>query len=113
MKPRHLVTLLVVGVPLVLLAGVLWRLNEAGASDGAGDDAAPADSLNEVLGASAVEAFPTEISLPVEGAMVRRDTFVLWVEAQGRAVPLRSAPLQAEVSGPVISVPVQEGARVS
>ncbi len=113
MKPRHLVTLLVVGVPLVLLAGVLWRLNEAGASDGAGDDAAPADSLNEVLGASAVEAFPTEISLPVEGAMVRRDTFVLWVEAQGRAAPLRSAPLQAEVSGPVISVPVQEGARVS
>ncbi len=51
--------------------------------------------------------------MPVEGAMVRRDTFVLWVEAQGRAAPLRSAPLQAEVSGPVISVPVQEGARVS
>ncbi|MEJ2371617.1 MAG: biotin/lipoyl-binding protein, partial [Gemmatimonadales bacterium] len=70
-------------------------------------------SPNEALGASAVEAFPTEIALPVEGAMVRRDTFVLWVEAQGRAAPLRSAPLQAEVSGPVISIPVQEGARVS
>ncbi len=113
MKPRHLVTLLVVGVPLVLLAGVLWRLNEAGASDGAVDGAASTDSLNEALGASAVEAFPTEIALPVEGSMVRRDTFVLWVEAQGRAAPVRSAPLQAEVSGPVISVPVQEGARVS
>ncbi len=58
MKPRHLVTLLVVGVPLVLLAGVLWRLNEAGASDGAVDGAASTDSLNEALGASAVEAFP-------------------------------------------------------
>lgn len=112
MKPRHLITLLVLGVPLVLLAGVLWRLNEAGASDGAAESPS-ADSLEEGLGSSAVEAFPTEIALPVEGGLVRRDTFVLWVEAQGRAAPLRSAPLQAEVSGPVISVPVQEGDRVA
>jgi RND family efflux transporter MFP subunit len=54
-----------------------------------------------------------EVALPVDGASVRRDTFVLWVRAQGRAAALRSASLEAEVSGPVISVPVREGSAVT
>ena len=115
MRSRHLATLLLVTVPLALLAGVLWRLSKAGASDAGSFDSSSevADSLREALGVSARAAFPTEVALPVDGASVRRDTFVLWVRAQGRAAALRSAPLEAEVSGPVISVPVREGSAVT
>ncbi len=105
MRSRHLVALLVVTVPLALLAGVLWRLSKAGASGTGSLDPSSevADSLREALGASAQATFPMEVALPVGGASVRRDTFVLWVRAQGRAAALRSAALEAEVSGPVIS----------
>lgn len=114
-RSRRLVTLLVVTVPLALLAGVLWRLGEAGASNAGslGPSSAVADSLREALGASAQAASPMEVALPVDGASVRRDTFVLWVRAQGRAAALRSASLEAEVPGPVISVPVREGSAVT
>jgi HlyD family secretion protein len=111
-KSRRVVTLLSIVVPLALLAGVLWRLADAGESD-MGVAGSAADSLRDLLGTSATEAFPIEMALPVEGAVVQRDTFVLWVGAQGRAAPLRSAPLVAEVAGPLVSVPVREGARVS
>ncbi|MDX1578932.1 MAG: efflux RND transporter periplasmic adaptor subunit, partial [Gemmatimonadota bacterium] len=57
-------------------------------------------------------AFATEVALPVEAARIRRDTFVLWVAASGRAAPLRRAPLHAEVEGSVVEVPVREGGAV-
>ncbi len=106
---------MLVTAPLALLVAVLWRLGAAGASDAGSLDPSSevADSLRELLGASAQAAFSTEVALPVDGASVRRDTFVLWVRAQGRAAALRSAPLEAEVSGPVISVPVREGSAVT
>ena len=111
-QPRQVVTVLFVTVALALLAGVLWRLADADEREG-GSPSSAADSLSDVLGTSAAAAFPVEMALPVEGATVSRDTFMLWVEAEGRAAPLRLAPLQAEIAGPVISVPVQEGAWVS
>ena len=35
---------------------------------------------------------------------MRQDTFVLWVQASGRAQAVRRATLLAEVAGPVIAV---------
>ena len=105
-------TVLSVAVTLGLLAVVVGRLADAD-ERGVEEAGSAADSLRRALGTSAAEAFPTELALPVEGAIVQRDTFVLWVEAQGRAAALRSAPLQAEVAGPVLAVPVREGAQVS
>ncbi|MDP2481968.1 MAG: efflux RND transporter periplasmic adaptor subunit, partial [Candidatus Palauibacterales bacterium] len=54
-------------------------------------------------------AFATGVAVPVEGAPVKRGTFVLWVNAEGQATALRRAPLHAQVAGPVIEVPVREG----
>lgn len=57
-------------------------------------------------GAGAVSA------VPVEAAPVRRDTFVLWVTAEGQAAARRAATVSAEVQGAVEAVPVEEGERV-
>lgn len=117
MKARHWVTLGVVLVSAVLLGGIFLRLRDDGAEeDGAGDPSVETaeDSVREAVRSTAAQAaFATEIAVPVEGARVRRDTFVLWVDAAGRAAALRSAPLAAQVAGPVVEVPVQEGERVA
>lgn len=48
-------------------------------------------------------------SIPVRGARVRRDTFVLWVTAQGETSARRSATVSTEIQAPVTAVPVEEG----
>lgn len=112
MKSRHWVTLGVVAVAGALLAGVLLRLQGAGEEEGSSGDPA-ADSVQaEVQSRAAAAAFSTEVAVPVTGAPARRDTFVLWVRAEGQAEALRRAPLHAEVGGPVVEVPVREGDRV-
>lgn len=96
---------------LVVLGGIFLRLQGAGEEDAAGMAAAEAE---ETVRATAAEAaFPTEVAVPVAGARTVRDTFVIWVEAQGRAAALRSAPLHAEVAGPVVAAPLREGERVA
>lgn len=110
MKPRHWVTLFVVLVLGAALTGIFLRL-DAGDEEGAessGD--AATDSVRAAVETTAsTAAFATEVALPVEGAVLQRDTFVLWVSASGRAAARRSAPLHAEVEGSVLEVPVREG----
>ena len=114
MRARHWVTLVVLLAAGAAVAGIFMRLNEE-EDDGPesfGDPAA--DSVAAaVRGTASAAAFSTEIFLPVEGAVIQRDTFVLWVTASGRAASLRQAPLHAEVQGPVTAVPVREGVRVT
>lgn len=114
MKPRHWVTLVVVVIAGALLTGIMLRLragDEEEASTSSGDSAA--DSVRAAVQSTAAQAaFASEIAVPVRGAVIRRDTFVVWIEAEGRAAALRSAPLFAEVEGPVLEVPVREGQRV-
>lgn len=113
MKARHWVTVIVLLVVGAAIVGIFTRLSQE-EEDGPltfGDPAA--DSVAEaVRGTASAAAFATDIWLPVEGAVIQRDTFVLWVTASGRAASLRSAPLHAEVQGPVDAVPVQEGDQV-
>jgi len=114
MKSRHWVTLGVFAVVGGLLAATFLRLQGAdGEEGGESSGSAAADSVREEIREStAVSRFAADVAVPVEGASVRRDTFVLWVESEGRAEALRAAPLRAEVEGRVVGVPVREGGRV-
>ena len=113
MKARHWVTLVVLLIAGAAVVGIFMRLSEDEEDGPLSFGDAAADSVAaEVRGTASAAAFATDIWLPVEGAVIQRDTFVLWVTASGRAASLRSAPLHAEVQGPVASVPVQEGQQV-
>ncbi len=111
MKARHVVTLLVVIVAVALLGGVFLRLRATDSESGSDTATAASDSI--IRSTAAAEAFATGVAVPVGGAEVRQDTFVIWVEASGRARALRKATLLAEVKGPVDAVPVSEGGSVS
>lgn len=113
MKTRHLVTALVVLVALGLLGGIVWRLQGTGEEDEGEELSATADSVKQELTSTAAsEAFAADVAVQVDGAPVRRDTFVLWVNAEGEASPVRTVAFQAEVDGPVLEVPVERGDRV-
>lgn len=115
MKTHHWVTLGAVLMAVALLGGILLRLQGSGEEEGgAAAGGSGADSVRaEVRSTAAGEAFATEIAVPVEGAVVRRDTFVMWISASGTAAPVRRSALHAEVDGPVVEVPVREGRAVS
>lgn len=114
MKTRHLVTALVVLVALGLLGGIFWRLQGTGEEEGDEELSATADSVKQELTSTAAsEAFAADVAVSVDGATIRRDTFVLWVNAEGEASPVRRVAFQAEVNGPVLEVPVERGQAVS
>lgn len=113
MKPRHWVTLVVVVIAGALLVGIMWRLRAGEEEDATGAGDSVADSVRAAVQSTAAQtAFASEIAMPVQGAVIRRDTFVVWIDAEGRAAALRSAPLHAEVEGSVLEVPVREGQQV-
>lgn len=110
MKSRHLVTLIVFFVAAISLTGIYLRLRENQDAGKNGPASAEVDSARTAAeSTAAASAFATGVAVPVEGAAVQRGTFVLWVNAEGKAAALRSAPLAAEVAGPVVEVPVREG----
>ncbi|MFQ5890431.1 MAG: efflux RND transporter periplasmic adaptor subunit [Gemmatimonadota bacterium] len=110
MKSRYLVTLMVFLIGGALLGGVLLRLRGAKAADEEEGESAVVDSARAAARATAAaSAFATRVAVPVEGTRARRGTFVMWVNAEGQAAALRSAPIDAEVAGPVTRVVVQEG----
>lgn len=80
--------------------------------DGEGDSAADSvrREVREVAERSAADGLASAV--PVRGARVRRDTFVLWVSAEGEASARRAATVSAEVGAPVEEVVVEEGDRV-
>lgn len=115
MKSRHWITILVVLVLGAALTGIFLRIKageeEPDSLAASGD--ASADSVRAAVQSTAsAQAFATEIALPVEAARIEHGTFVLWVAADGRAAPLRSAPLHAEIEGSVTEIGVEEGRRV-
>ncbi len=110
MKARHVVTLIVVLVAAALLTGIFLRLRATDAAEegeSGSEDRSATDSIIQTT--AAATAFATGVAVPVGGAAVRQDTFVLWVEASGRAQAVRQATLLAEVPGPINSVPAREG----
>ena len=112
MKSRHWVTLVVFLVLGAALTGVFLRIRAAGdEADAAGStgDAATDSVRASVESTAAASAFATEVAVPVEAALIQRDTFVIWVAASGRAAALRTAALHAEVEGPVVETRVREG----
>lgn len=114
MKSRYLVTIIVFAVAGVALTGIYLRLKENTEETPDDAESAVVDSAREAARSTAASsAFATGVAVPVEGASVARGTFILWVNAEGQAAPLRAAPLQAEVSGPVVEVPVREGELVA
>ena len=114
MRQRHVVTLLVFLLAAGLLGGIFWRLQGSGGEEeGNGPASSVADSVSEAVRSEAARsAFSAGVAVPVEGARVRRDTFVLWIEAEGTAEARRRATVRAEVAGPVVELPVREGERV-
>ncbi|MDH3495840.1 MAG: efflux RND transporter periplasmic adaptor subunit [Gemmatimonadota bacterium] len=77
--------------------------------DAAGGDSAQADDRPAT---SAAEAFSTDIAIPVEGAVVVRDTLVLSVSAAAQAAARREAKLLAQVEGRVTEVRVRDNSFV-
>ena len=114
MKSRYLVTILVFVVAAAALGGIYLRLKQNSEEAPEDSESATVDSARSAAqSTAAASAFATGVAVPVEGAVVQRGTFVLWVSAEGQAAATRRAPLHAQVSGPVIEVPVREGAWVS
>lgn len=114
MKSRYLVTILVFVVAAAALGGIYLRLKHNSEEPSEDSESATVDSARaEARSTAAATAFATGVAVPVEGAVVERGTFILWVNAEGQAAALRTAPLHAQVAGPVIDVSVREGAFVS
>ena len=114
MKSRYLVTILVLAVAAAALGGIYLRLKQNSEETAEDSESATVDSARaEARSTAAAAAFATGVAVPVEGAVVERGTFILWVSAEGQAAALRTAPLHAQVEGPVIDVSVREGAFVS
>lgn len=91
-------------VSLVAASGLYLRAR--GASQG--DDRAATQGNSGPPPASALESFPTDVAIPVEGAPVIRDTLVISVTAAGQARAARETKIVAQVAGRVLSVAVRE-----
>ncbi|MDP2498789.1 MAG: efflux RND transporter periplasmic adaptor subunit [Candidatus Palauibacterales bacterium] len=94
---------------LAAALGGIWLLREGGG----GDATSAVDSVRrqaaEVAGDGENGA---AAAIPVEGAPVRRDTFVLWVTARGETSARQAATVSTRLQGEVESVPAGEGQSV-
>lgn len=100
---------------VVLIAGgaAYLRLNGAEA-DSVSETAAQIDSIARAGGASGASSTSaaSDIAIPVEGAMVAKDTMVISVTAAGEAVAWRQAIVSALVQGELRQLAARENARV-
>jgi HlyD family secretion protein len=93
-----------------LATAIFFRIRGAeGAESGDGTAAVPEGGADSV---SAGRTFDTSLPIPVEGAVVVRDTLVISVSAAAEAAAAKRAPLLAQVQGPVTRLLVRENARV-
>jgi RND family efflux transporter MFP subunit len=109
MTARRIVVFTVTGVIALALAGGAYL--KFGRSAAAEDGTAAGDSTRPSPGVAA-ESFATDIAIPVEGAMVVRDTLVVSVSASAQAAARREARLLAQVEGRVTDVRVRDNAYV-
>lgn len=104
--PKTILAAAVVLVVVALLAGgVYWRLRSPaqgapGVASRTAEDAATVES--------AAREFATDVAIPAEGAVVRRDTLILSVTAAGQAAAWRRTTVSAQVAGRVLELPVRE-----
>lgn len=102
------------GAVLALAASAAggWLLGPGGGGAGGGPGAADSARREARAAAEGTVGSGAVPAVSVEGAVVRRDTLVLWVTAEGKTAARRAATVSAEVRGPVEAVPVEEGERV-
>lgn len=91
-----------------LAIGIYARIGE---QDEASGDTLGADA-SDLPAVSAADAFATDQPIPVEGAVVIRDTLILRVRAEGQAAAWRQTAILAQVEGQVRAVRVRENSRV-
>ncbi|HEX9728483.1 MAG TPA: efflux RND transporter periplasmic adaptor subunit [Gemmatimonadales bacterium] len=106
---RFLSILAVVAVLSVLGGGIYLKISGRNAG-GTEASATPADG--ETPEVSATTTFATDVAIPVEGAVVLRDTLVVSVSAAAQTAAAREAKILAQVEGRVLSVAVRENAGV-
>lgn len=109
---RSLAIATVVILLLGALGGIYMRLRSLQAEGGEGAAGAAAAQAGDRPTVESARTFDADITIPVTGAPVVRDTLVLSVSAAGQAQALRRALLAAEVEGAVRDVRVEEGDRV-
>ena len=95
-------------VVLLLGAGIYARINAAD-DESADASEAPAGDPSSV---SASQTFAADVTIPVEGASVVRETLTLGVSAAGEAEAWRRTVVSAQVGGRVVALPVRENAAV-
>ncbi len=108
---RRIAAVVAVAVAVAAAGWFAWSWTSDGQRDSGAtaEDSVRREAESMATGEGAAGA---AASIPVRGARVRRDTFVLWVTAQGETSARRSATVSTEVQAPVTAVPVEEGDRV-
>ena len=100
---------------LAAVAGGVWLLRGEGGRAGMGGSGGTGveDSVRREAEAVAGGGGSGAVApIPVDGASVRRDTFVLWVAAQGETSARQAATVSSRLQGEVEAVPVEEGQSV-
>jgi HlyD family secretion protein len=110
-KARRVVVVVVAAAVLLAAAvGAYLKFGKsAAADDGAGGSGG--DSAGASPGVAA-ESFATDVAIPVEGAVVLRDTLVVSVSAAAQSAARREAKLLAQVEGRVTEVRVRDNSPV-
>lgn len=96
-------------VLLAAAAGAYFKFGRSAAADGGA--AGSGDSAQASAGVAA-ESFATDIAIPVEGAVVVRDTLVVSVTAAAQAAAQGEAKILAQVEGRVTEVRVRDNGPV-
>jgi membrane fusion protein (multidrug efflux system) len=96
----------VVALIALLAAGIYFRIN---GNESKRENAATTTGAGEAVDVSAAEAgFDASVPISVEGVPVIKDTLILGVKAAAEAAAFRITSINAQVSGPIQSVPVRE-----
>lgn len=102
---RRLFTFSSVIVVVLILAGAVYlKLSGSGGPD-SGEGTTNSVEVPEI---SATGSFATNVAIPVEGAMVVRDTLVISVSAAAQSAAERLVKVLAQVEGQVLAVRVAE-----
>jgi len=104
------------GLLILILAGGAAYVQLSGESEGEmSDTAAQIDSIARAGGESGASSSTaaSDIAIPVEGAIVLKDTMVISVTAAGEAAAWRQAVVAALVQGELEQIAARENTRVS
>jgi HlyD family secretion protein len=97
---------------VVVLAAAFGAYLKFGRSAAADDGATAAGDSGTASPGVAAESFATDVAIPVEGAVVLRDTLVVSVSAAAQAAARRESKLLAQVEGRVTEVLVRDNSPV-